>query len=98
MNNLTNEQISNFIADGEGNLFELLGLAQKRLGDDSTLYCISSSAMIGFVLSNRQSSLKIVWLREICSRLIYLENREAAHLFDVRGEDENYCISVTASA
>ena len=88
MNNLSNEQIANLIADGEGNLAELLNLAQQRLGDDSELYHVPSPVLIGFVLSNRHSNLKIVWLREIRSRLIYLENKNAVSLFDVRSEDD----------
>lgn len=78
MNKSTNEQLANQIADKQGDLFELLGLARERLGDDSELYCVSSTTIIEFILSNRHSSLKIVWLREICSRLINLENKNAA--------------------
>ena len=87
MSSITNEQLANRIADHEGDLSELLGLAQERLGDDSKLYCVSSSTMIEFVLSNRYSSMKIVWLHEIRSRLICLENKDTRPLFDVRIED-----------
>lgn len=90
LSNISNEELANHIADNEGELTELLRLAQARLGDDSQLYCVSSPVLIEFVLSNRHSSLKIVWLREIRSRLIYIENRNAASLFDVRIEDESY--------
>lgn len=87
MNEFTNKYLADLLLDQAGDLSDLLALAQLRLGDDSGVYCVSSPVLIEFVLSNRQPDLSTIWLREICSRLICLENKDAARLFDVRMEE-----------